>query len=117
MIGIRKESAWKFVTSATGGAGVELFAAEGGCIYLQDPSGQNITFKFGGAGVGLSAGLKVPKIGKITLPKVRGRSVGGGAAPAAFPNAGIVIFWSRFRGRSCRGRTSPAFASSPRLAE
>jgi hypothetical protein len=58
MIGIRKESAWKFVTSATGGAGVELFAAEGGCIYLQDPSGQNITFKFGGAGVGLSGRLE-----------------------------------------------------------
>jgi hypothetical protein len=87
MLGVRKESAWSFVTSSSGGLGVEFVVVEGGMIYLQNPQGTQQAFKYGAAGAGLSAGFKLPKIGKLQIP-VKGRGLTGGVAPAAFPNAG-----------------------------
>ena len=98
MFGIKKESAWTFETSATGGVGVEFVAVEGGAIYLRDPRNNPVTLRFGAVGAGLSWGLKLPKIGKINLPKARGKSVGGVLAPAAFPNAGKLYILDAFRG-------------------
>ena len=98
MLWIKKESAWTFETSATGGVGVEFVAVEGGAIYLRDPKNNPATLRFGAAGAGISWGLKLPKIGKINLPKVRGKSVGGVAAPAAFPNIGKLYILDTFRG-------------------
>ena len=55
MLEVKKESAWQFVTSSSGGVGVEFVVAEGGMIYLQDPSGKQQAFKYGAAGAGLGA--------------------------------------------------------------
>ena len=87
MIGIRKDSAWSFVTSSSGGVGIEFVVAEGGMIYLEDTKKQTQAFKYGAAGVGLSAGIKFPKIGKLQIP-IRGKGLTGSVAPAAFPNGG-----------------------------
>ena len=87
MFGVRKDSAWSFVTSSSGGLGLEFVVVEGGMIYLQDPQGTQQPFKYGAAGAGLSAGFKLPKIGKLQIP-IKGRGLTGGVAPAAFPNAG-----------------------------
>jgi len=57
-----------------------------------------VTFHFGAAGAGISWGLKLPKIGKINLPKIRGKSVGGVVAPAAFPNIGKICILDTFNG-------------------
>ena|SRR5437660_5829165 len=87
MITIKKESAWQFVTSSTGGFGIEFVAAEGGALYLKDPSGKPDSFYYGSAGLGLAIGFKLPKIGKLNV-RIRGKSVGGAVAPAFLPNAG-----------------------------
>jgi hypothetical protein len=94
---VKKSSAWQFVTSSTGGVGVEFVALEGGTIWLQDPRSQVVTFHYGSAGVGLAAGLKLPKIGKLEL-KLRGKTVGGVIAPGAFPNTGKVYVLETFSG-------------------
>jgi hypothetical protein len=55
---------------------------------VAEPARQDDNFLLrGGAGVGLSAGIKLPKIGKVQL-KLRGKGVGAVAAPASFPNTG-----------------------------
>jgi hypothetical protein len=92
---VKKPSAWQFVTSSSGGLGVEFVAAEGGRIYFQDPDGASCYFTYGAAGVGLSAGLKLPKIGKLEL---KGKSIGGAIAPASFPNAGKMYILESFGG-------------------
>ena len=98
MIWIRGQSAWKFVTSATGGLGLEFVAASGGAIYLEDPAGQAQTLHYGGLGVGLSDSFKLPKIGKIKFA-VKGRGVAVGVAPAVFPNRGWLFITDAFKGK------------------
>ncbi len=97
MLFIKKESAWKFNTSSTAGIGVEFVVAEGGSIFLKDPSGNDAVFRYGGAGAGLSFGFKLPKFGKIDF-KFLGKTVGGAIAPAAFPNTGILYVLDSFKG-------------------
>lgn len=88
---IKKKSAWDFVTFGSGGIGLEFFAAEGGTIVLTNPSTKNNeSFYYGGAGVGLSAGLKIPKIGKVQIPTPKGGLTGSGG-PTAFPSTGTVF--------------------------
>jgi hypothetical protein len=94
---VKKESDWQFVTSSTGGLGVEFVGLEGGMIWLQDPARQSEAFGYGAAGIGITEGLKVPKIGKVQL-KVRGKGVGGVIAPASFPNTGKVYVLETFAG-------------------
>ena len=94
---IKGESDWQFVTSSSGGIGVEFIAVEGGKIWLQDPDGNVITYYYAGAGAGLTAGFKLPKIGKIQV-KVRGKSVGGIVAPSSFPNGGKLYVLESFDG-------------------
>jgi hypothetical protein len=95
MLVIKKESAWRFLTSSSGGIGVEFVAAEGGSIYFQDPNGVTVTYRYGAAGAGVSAGLKLPKIGKLQF---KGKSVGAAVAPAAFPNVGKLYILDSFPG-------------------
>jgi hypothetical protein len=97
MLFIKKESAWTFTTSGTGGIGIEFVVVEGGSIYLKDPRGNDVTFRYGGAGAGLSVGFKLPKIGKIDF-KFLGKSVGLAIAPAAFPNWGALYILDSFKG-------------------
>lgn len=85
------KSAWDFVTFGSGGIGLGYFAAEGGTIVLKNPSSKNDeSFYYGGAGVGLSAGLKIPKIGKVQIPTSKG-PLTGSAGPTAFPSTGTVF--------------------------
>jgi hypothetical protein len=95
MLTIKHESAWKFQTSSSGGIGVEFVAAEGGSIVFKDPSGAIVSFPYGAAGAGLTAGFKLPKIGKLAL-NVKGKSVGGVLAPSFFPNTGTLYVLDSF---------------------
>jgi hypothetical protein len=101
MLMIKKESAWQFVTSSSGGVGVEFFLAEGGAIYFKDPSGVAVSYTYGAAGAGLAFGLKLPKVGKLQL-QVKGKTVGGGVAPAAFPNTGKLYILDSFAGNELK---------------
>jgi hypothetical protein len=94
---IKKESAWQFITSSSGGIGVEFVVAEGGKIWLQDPAGNVVSYFYGGAGAGIAGGFRLPKIGKLQL-KIRGKSVGGIVAPASFPNRGKLYVLETFDG-------------------
>ncbi len=92
---IRKPSTWQFITSSSGGLGVDFFAAEGGSIYFRTPNGARDSFRYGAAGGGLTLGLKLPKIGKV---QVSGHGVAGAIAPAAFPNTGKLYILETFKG-------------------
>jgi hypothetical protein len=81
-------SAWQFVTFGSGGVGVGFVAAGGGQVVLKDPSDVDQTFTYGGVGVGLSAGLKIPKLGKIKIPAPKNTATAG---PMAFPSTGAVF--------------------------
>lgn len=94
---VKKQSAWEFQTSSTAGAGLEFVLAEGGALYFKDPSGQDVSFTYGAAGVGIAAGLKLPKIGKLEV-KVKGKAVGAAIAPASFPNGGQLYILDTFKG-------------------
>ena len=88
---ISKTSAWTFNTSGTGGLGVGFFAATGGELVLNPPSGDPKGFYYAAAGVGVGVGIKrIPKIGRIL--DSRGLSEKGGAnvAPKSFWNHGVV---------------------------
>ncbi len=89
MLTITKQSDWEFVTFGSGGLSVGFFAAEGGTVVLKDLSGVERQFYYGGAGAGLSAGLKIPKIGKVRI-KSRGGDVTGNVGPTAFPSTGSL---------------------------
>lgn len=78
---IKNESKWKFNTFGTGGVGVGFVAASGGTIVLDDPSGKSVDFWYGGAGAGVSIGLKIGKF-KVDLP---GTATVG---PKSFPSTG-----------------------------
>ncbi len=97
MLFVKRESQWKFNTSSTGGLGVAFVAVAGGVIYCTAPGGAIVSFRYGAAGVGYSAGFKLPRIGKIQV-QVWGKSVGVGAAaaPAAFPNRGRIYISESF---------------------
>ena len=87
---VRKVSAWQFVTFGSGGLSVGILAGGGGQMILKDPSGTDQTFTYGGVGAGLSAGLKIPKLGKIQVPTPKGPATGS-AGPMAFPSTGMVL--------------------------
>ena len=97
MLTVTKQSSWKFVTSSSGGVGVEFVMAEGGMIYLTDPAGAHVAFRYGALGAGVAAGFKLPKIGRPQID-IKGKSVAGLAAPAAFPNAGTLFVLDTCKG-------------------
>ena len=93
-LGIKKSSGWKFDTSGSGGgslggAGLGVVAVSGGKIVLKSPAGKSEEFYFGGAGAGLSGGVKIPKIGKIEIPTKKG-PIGGNVGPTSMPSIGSV---------------------------
>lgn len=94
---IKKESAWKFNTFGSGGLSVGFVAVSGGQVVLNDPSGTATTFTYGGAGGGLSAGLKIPKIGKLQIKTPKGGATGS-AGPFAFPSTGALYITDAFGG-------------------
>ncbi len=90
MLMVTERSKWTFDTSGTGGLAVGLVAAEGGVIKLSDPQQNPVNLRLAAIGVGVSFGLKLPKIGKLPVPKIKGKEVGGALAPTFFPNAGWI---------------------------
>jgi hypothetical protein len=101
-----RPSQWTYETGATGGVSVEFVVASGGTIVLHDPTRSEQDFYYGGVGVGLGIGLKIPKIKlpkmtlpEIKLPKVAGREVGGAGSAKSFPSSGSVYMTSAFEGQ------------------
>lgn len=100
-----RPSKWTYTTGATGGVSIEFLVASGGTIVLNDPAQHEQDFHYGGIGVGLGFGAKLPKIKlpKMTLPELRlprvaGREVGGAGSTKSFPSSGSVYMTSAFRG-------------------
>jgi hypothetical protein len=98
-------SKWTYTTGATGGVSIEFVVASGGTIVLNDPAQQEQDFHYGGIGVGLGFGAKLPKIKlpkmtlpELRLPKVAGREVGGAGSAKSFPSSGSVYMTNAFRG-------------------
>lgn len=81
-------SAWEYKTGATGSVGIAFVAVSGGAIYLTDPSGSIQRFGFGGLGAGLSFGVKIPKVPKLTI---RGKGIAGAASTKDFRSGGLVV--------------------------
>lgn len=100
---ILRPSQWTYETGATGGISVEFVVASGGTIVLHDPARKEEDFWYGGLGVGIGIGLKLPKIKlpkmtipEIKIPKVAGREVGGAGSAKSFPSSGAVYMTSSF---------------------
>jgi hypothetical protein len=80
------DSQWSFNTYGSGGGGgAGFFAASGGIVTVDDPQGRSHQFRYGGVGAGVSAGIKLPKIGKIKLKR------SGAVGPTSFPSKGLVL--------------------------
>jgi hypothetical protein len=94
-ITIKKLSRWEFITWASGGVGVGLVAASGGKVVLKSPQGTEVDFYYGGIGAGLGAGFKLPKLGRVTIPKLKGTATVG---PTPFPSTGSVAITTDFEG-------------------
>ncbi len=91
-VNIEKESTWEFNTFGSGGIGLGIVAAEVGTVVLKNPTtGLDESFYYGGAGPGISFGLKkIPKIGKLEIPITKNVGLTGAVGPTAFPSRGIV---------------------------
>ena len=88
MLSAKKESKWDFKTNATGGIGAGLAVASGGLIVLTTPNNLLASFHYGGIGVGLSIGGKLPKIPKLPKIDLKGRS--GSGSTTNFDSHGAV---------------------------
>ncbi|MFN7929740.1 MAG: hypothetical protein U0Y68_17710 [Blastocatellia bacterium] len=96
-IWVTRQSAWQFVTFGSGGLSLGVVAAEGGTVVLRSPQSREETFYYGGAGVGLAAGLKIPRIGRVQINTPRGPLTGSGG-PTAFPSTGSLFITASFDG-------------------
>ncbi len=86
-----EHSQWTYDTGATGGVGIAFVAASGGAIYLKDPRGNQHTFYYGGLGAGFSGGFKIPKLGRIPQPRIKGTSVSAAGSAKFFKSGGLVF--------------------------
>ncbi|HLD64580.1 MAG TPA: hypothetical protein VJA19_00920 [Pseudomonas sp.] len=85
-----RESAWEYGTANGGGVTIAFLAGGGGSVTLVSPEQKDVVFHYGGLGVGIGVGAKLPRFGKINL-KVKGKSVGGAGAAEAMPSYGRVF--------------------------
>ncbi|MCA3935405.1 hypothetical protein, partial [Burkholderia sp.] len=102
---ILRPSNWSYKTGATGGVSIEFVVASGGTIVLADPAGKETDFYYGGVGVGIGFGLRLPKIKlprfslpEIKIPKIAGREVGGAGSAKSFDSAGLIYMAPAFHG-------------------
>ncbi|SFW82786.1 MULTISPECIES: hypothetical protein [Pseudomonas] len=84
------ESRWQYQTASGGGLTVVMVAGSGGSIILRSPQGEDISYRYGGVGVGAGFGARLPRFGKINI-QIKGKSVGGAGAAEAFPSTGKVF--------------------------
>ncbi|KAG8151667.1 hypothetical protein [Burkholderia catarinensis] len=92
-----RRSQWEYQTGSTFGASIELVMGSGGEILLKNPSGQFQRFWYGGLGVGLGFGVKIPK---VRLPKfaINSKAISGSGSAEAFPSTGWIYMTSAFSG-------------------
>jgi hypothetical protein len=104
MLGIKKESAWTFKTSGSGGVAAAL-SVEGGVIVLKDPKNNLVRFYYGAVGCGPSGRLKLPF--KIKVPRYLlkiiyrifgNRKYSRAVAPTVFKSWGWVFITDTFKG-------------------
>jgi hypothetical protein len=95
-VNVKKKSGWEFVTFGGGGlsAGALLQGGvSGGTVVLKDLQGKEVSFYYGGAGVGIGGGLKLPKLGRVNL-----NNKGGTLGPTAFPSTGTLYVTDQIAG-------------------
>ncbi|WET11416.1 MULTISPECIES: hypothetical protein [unclassified Pseudomonas] len=91
-------SRWQYQTASGGGLTVALVAGSGGSIILRSPQGENVSYRYGGVGVGIGFGARLPRFGKINI-QVKGKSVAAAGAAEAFPSTGMVFVSDALVGR------------------
>ncbi|WP_122564710.1 hypothetical protein [Pseudomonas viridiflava] len=84
------ESRWLYQTASGGGLTVVMVAGSGGSIILRSPQGEDVSYRYGGVGVGVGFGARLPRFGKINI-QIKGKSVAGAGAAEAFPSTGKVF--------------------------
>ena len=84
------ESRWQYQTASGGGLTVALVAGSGGSIILRSPEGKDVSYRYGGVGVGAGFGARLPRFGKVNI-QIKGKSVGAAGAAEAFPSFGKVF--------------------------
>lgn len=100
-----RPSKWTYYTGATGGANLEFIVASGGKVVLKDPSGTQVSFYYGGAGIGAGMGITLSKIKiphfvlpDIKLPKILGHDIGGAGSLESYFSVGEIFMTPAFRG-------------------
>jgi hypothetical protein len=89
-------SRWEFVTSNSGGLTVGFIGGEGGSVTLKEPgTKREIKFIYGALGACVGVGVKLPKLGRVTLPGVSGSS-------ELFTSGGLVTMSPFFTGSKLR---------------
>lgn len=83
-------SRWEYQTASGGGLTVAVVAGSGGSIILRSPEGKDVSYRYGGVGVGAGFGARLPRLGKINI-QIKGKSVGAAGAAEAFPSFGKVF--------------------------
>ncbi|WP_103308937.1 MULTISPECIES: hypothetical protein [unclassified Pseudomonas] len=84
------ESRWQYQTASGGGLTVVMVAGSGGSIILRSPEGEDISYRYGGVGVGAGFGARLPRFGKINI-QIKGKGVAAAGAAEAFPSTGKVF--------------------------
>lgn len=93
-----RESAWQYVTAASGGLTIAFVAGGGGSITVRAPDGQDVSLYYGGIGAGAGVGARLPRFGKVNI-RIKGKTVGGAGAAEAFPSTGKVYVSDAAGGR------------------
>ncbi|WDD93605.1 hypothetical protein Bsp3421_003696 [Burkholderia sp. FERM BP-3421] len=92
-----RRSHWEYQTGATFGASVEFVTGSGGEILLKNPAGQFQRFWYGGLGVGVGFGVKLPKV-KLPTFAISGKALSGSGSAEALPSAGWIYMTPAFSG-------------------
>ncbi|MCI0994453.1 hypothetical protein HNO91_20770 [Pseudomonas corrugata] len=92
------ESRWVYQTASGGGLTVAVVAGSGGSIILRSPQGEDVSYRYGGVGVGAGFGARLPRFGKVNI-QIKGKSVGAAGAAEAFPSFGKVFVSDALAGR------------------
>ncbi|MGO4448294.1 hypothetical protein AB4Y96_05130 [Phyllobacterium sp. TAF24] len=92
-----RPSGWSYETGATGGIGIAELAISGGTVVLNDPSGTQKDFWYGGLGAGIGVGAR---FGKHRVPPllIKKTAVAGAGSIKAFPSGGKIYMTDAFKG-------------------
>ncbi|MBA8879503.1 hypothetical protein [Phyllobacterium myrsinacearum] len=93
-----RPSGWNYETGATGGLGIGYVIGSGGKIILNDPSGTQKNFWYGGIGGGIG---EEARLGKFKAPvfKIKGKAIGAAGSSTSYPSGGVVYMTDAFKGK------------------